>query len=238
MEAGTRRKMALSPDLVARCFRPETDLPGKFVRAEESEIAEAADRLLRAREGPLWVFAYGSLIWKPCFEPAEVLRGTAVGWHRAFNIRIDRFRGSPDRPGLMMALARGGRCSGLLMRAEDGKEPEVLAALLRREVPMREFLDMARWITVEHGAGKTRAMVFWAGPFPSVDAIALDLEDAARMIAAACGPAGSCAEYVYETVAALERHGIADRNLWRLQELVAGEIQSWPIDEYSRSALH
>lgn len=216
--------MALTPQLVSRCFRVEPEVPSRFVRANDSDFSETIERLLAQHHGSLWVFAYGSLIWKPCFVPVELQRGAAIGWHRAFSLKMERFRGSPEFPGLMMVLARGGRCNGLLMRVEDGTEGQVISDLLRRELPNREFLRMARWISVESNSDRVRALVFWAGRFPPLDASGISDADAARMIATACGHVGSCAEYLYETVVALEKHGIRDRNLWRLQALVAAEV--------------
>src|ERR1700741_1259287 len=80
-------------------------------RCADPDYEAAADRLLAdAPPGPLWVFAYGSLIWKPAIETVEHLRATAPGWHRAFSLKLTRWRGSPTQPGLMMGLRRGGRC--------------------------------------------------------------------------------------------------------------------------------
>ncbi len=63
---------------------------------------------------PTQLFAYGSLIWKPEIEHKAEQTGVARSWHRAFCLRQHRFRGTPDQPGLMMALDRGGQCSGVL----------------------------------------------------------------------------------------------------------------------------
>jgi cation transport protein ChaC len=72
-----------------------------------------------------------------------------------------------------------------------------------------------------------RALVFWAGPKGDGIASKLPLERVAWVLARACGHVGSCASYLYNTVAKLEEFGIHDRNLWRLQELVAEEIHSF-----------
>ena len=85
--------------------------------------------------GEVWVFAYGSLIWKPACDIAEQRVAVAHGWHRAFCLGWDRwFRGNPDGPGLMLALDRGGTCDGVAQRLPaDAVEPE-LRKLLRREM--------------------------------------------------------------------------------------------------------
>lgn len=224
------RKMALTPDLVARCHRVEPN-PGPnpdFTPLSETERADIAERLLAARpEGNLWIFGYGSLIWNPGFEVAEHRRGTALGWHRVFCIEQTRWRGTPELPGLMMALVGGGRCAGLLLRVPAGKEREVVHRLVAREITVREDLGMARWISVSTGEGPVRALVFWAGPSGRGISLGLPLQDVAWRLAHACGHHGSSGEYLYQTVLRLEEHGIRDRNLWRLQKLVAAEVESW-----------
>ena len=95
-------------------------------------------------------------------------------------------------------------------------------------MPYRELLGNARWITVETADGPLPALTFYASPTGTRTSHRLPLETVARRLALACGHAGSCAEYLYNTVAHLEAEGIRDRNLWRLQRLVAEEIAGWP----------
>ena len=83
---------------------------------------------------------------------------------------------------------------------------------------------MGRWINLATPTGVIEALVFYAGPTGAAVSLKLPLETVARKIANACGPAGSNAAYLYQTVTKLEEHGIRDRNLWRLQKLVADEI--------------
>jgi cation transport protein ChaC len=85
---------------------------------------------------------------------------------------------------------------------------------------------MVRWIDVRTEQGTVRALVFWAGPTGPGIARKLPLERVAWVLARACGHVGSGAEYLYQTVSHLEAIGISDRNLWRLQALVADEIRS------------
>lgn len=221
--------MRLTPEMVQRCFRVEPD-PGPgpgFTPMPEAEAVALTDRLLAEAEGPGWIFAYGSLIWKPDFEVAESLRASLHGWHRSFSIGLTRFRGSPARPGLMMALERGGSCAGLILRPRPETLRADLLTLIRREIPHREGADMARWSRVDTQAGPIRALIFWAGPRgPNIERH-LPLEIVAKRLAHACGHGGSGAEYLYNTVAHLEAAGIRDRNLWRLQEMVAEEISRW-----------
>ncbi len=229
-----KRYMSLTPELVARCQRPEPD-PGPnpgFTAIEPEELDTLTTRLLEDLAGEdLWLFTYGSLIWQPNFSFAEHRPGTIHGWHRAFCIEQKRWRGSPQQPGLMMALERGGSCDGVAYRLPDGAQREHIRNLVGREITMREDLGMVRWVTVRTDTGPLRALVFWAGPTGDGIALKLPLERVAWVLARACGHVGSCASYLYNTVAKLEEFGIHDRNLWRLQELVAEEIQNFSKED-------
>jgi len=224
-----RRIMSLTPDLVALCARPEVD-PGPdpdWTPLGDEGYAALTDRLLEeSGDVPLWIFAYGSLIWKPVFEAVEKRRGTAYGWHRSFCLEIKAWRGSPAQPGLMMALDRGGRCDGVAFRLPEQDRSGQIEAMLRREVSAVEDIGTIRWLPVETTDGPVRALAFWAGPAGRGVARKLPPEEVAWVLARACGHVGSCAEYLYNTVTHLEDHGIRDRNLWRLQHLVADEIRS------------
>lgn len=220
--------MALTPDLVSLTLRPEPDLgpePGW------TELSDAELNILAARydvecgDAPLWVFAYGSLIWRPDFEAVEHERATVHGWHRSFCLRINRWRGSPRQQGLMLALERGGECEGVIYRLPDEGRRAQIRRMLYREIRFHHNLDMIRWIPVQTAQGRQRAMVFWAGPEGPYHAGGMTLDQVAGVLARACGPLGSCAEYLYNTVLHLGDFGIHDPNLWTLQELVAEEIR-------------
>jgi cation transport protein ChaC len=223
------RQMSLTPELVALCYREveDTGFPEYWVQLTEAEQDAIAHRLLdEAGSDPLWIFAYGSLIWKPEFETVEQKRATAIGWHRSFCLELTSWRGTPEMPGLMMALDRGGRCDGVAFRLADERRESEVIKTVRREIGFRSEFDMVRWVNLQTGTGRLRALVFWAGPRPGAGiALKLPLPEVARRLARACGYAGSCAEYLYNTVEHLEDMGIRDRNLWRLQRLVADEIR-------------
>jgi cation transport protein ChaC len=227
--------LSLTPDLVELCFRDETDpgLPPGWQPLSDEDFAALADRLT-AEIGtePLWIFAYGSLIWKPGFESIDRKRATAFGWHRSFTLHIERGRGTPQQPGLMMMLSRGGRCDGVIYRVADSDKREQIESALRREVSHQDSLDSFRWLPVRTDDGQTiRALTFWAGGrSPRIIRPLPPLEEVARVLARACGHRGSCAEYLYNTVVHLAEFGIRDRNLWRLQHLVAQEIRQMRVD--------
>ena len=229
------RAMRLTPDLVARCFRPvpEPEQPpeGWTPLDETALAARAAELDAEAGAGPLWVFAYGSLIWKPVFAPIETRRAVAAGWRRSFCIELTSWRGTPDAPGLMMALEPGGSCAGLAHRLDPARRLSDLVELVRRETPYLELAQNVRWIQARAEGERLRALAFYARPIGIPVARNLSLTETAARLAQACGYAGSCAEYLYNTVLHLEAEGIRDHVLWRLQDLVAEEIARWTAPE-------
>lgn len=227
-----QRPLTLTAEQVALTLREVADpgLPPEWEPATDADFEALRDGILEAQEGPLWIFAYGSLIWRPGFEFDRVRHGTAPGWHRSFCLEIRQWRGSEEVPGLMMGLERGGSCTGLLMEVAPGREREELMALLRREMVAKQHLGEVRRVSVrprEADLPETvAAITFYAGTNgPSV--VSLPPEEQAWRLAHACGHGGSGAEYLRNTVEILGQYGLHDRNLWRLQELVSREIDRW-----------
>jgi cation transport protein ChaC len=224
---GEERTLKLTEELCSRVHRAVDDLgyeAGVEVFSEEDYDSHLGKFLSRQPEGPLFVFAYGSLIWKPAFEHAGSVRAVANGWRRSFCLRISRFRGTREQPGLMMALDRGGECEGFLQKLHEGKEIVELQKLWRREMTMKPPGNMPRWIEAEGPSGRVKAIAFTANTERSNYAGNLEIEEIAHVLSIACGHWGSGADYLRQTVASLEASGVHDPYLWRLQELVAERI--------------
>jgi len=224
------RQMALTRDLVARVHRVLED-PGpepSLVYHSEDDYDAIVQTMLASHPAgeDTWLFAYGSLIWKPEVEHIEARRGTAHGWHRSFCFRITRFRATKDQPGLMMALDRGGQCKGLLYRLPHVALQAQLGKLFRREFTTKPPNSMPRWIRVATEEGTVTALTFVMNRKAQAYVGRLALEDVADVLAKACGHWGSGAEYLHNTVMHLAEHGIHDSNLWLLQRLVAAKIDA------------
>lgn len=229
----TRRPppLALTRAMIARAF-PEAvaDDPTAMALAGEAELSASLAAALAAGpppEGELWLFAYGSLMWRP--EPeivdAERRLATVAGWHRRFCLWQWRHRGTRERPGLMLALDRGGACTGIVLRIAGPGREATLAAVWRREMMGRGY--RARWVTARTPEGPVRALTFVINPKGGRYAGRLDDAAVAGHIATACGHRGPAAEYLLETVAHCEALGIHDRHLWRIQELVAERLRRY-----------
>lgn len=218
----------LSPAHVERATRPVDEPRHRpdMQLLDDDDLDRLADRLTRDRPRPLPVFAYGSLIWNPGFAVQASRRARAVGWHRQFMIHLDHFRGSAEQPGLMLALASGGCCEGLLLEIEAGTEPDSLRALLRRELVAHELAANAVWIEVDSDRGREQALTFYADPVGTTLA-QLSVQEQAHRLARANGAAGSGAEYLHRTVHGLHQAGIHDPYIWELERLVAQDIDGW-----------
>jgi cation transport protein ChaC len=220
--------MALTDELVSLSLRMVADPGPDPARTPlpDEQVEGLADRLHSQSLGaPLWLFAYGSLIWKPDFDAVEWCRARARGWHRTFCLHMTRWRATEAQPGLIMALGRGGQCDGIAFRLSEEDRLGQIRRMIRREIGTLNDASSIRWIVVETQDGPLRVLVFWAGPTGERVRYRLPLPDVAAILARACGHMGSCAEYLYLTVKHLEERGIHDRNLWVLQELVASEIK-------------
>ena len=224
-----KRQLSLTAELVARVERMEPD-PGPdpgtsdHTEAEYDAVVEAL--LSEYTPGELWIFAYGSLIWNPEFESLESRGATAGGWHRSFCLKLTRWRGTRELPALMLALDRGGSCKGVAYRLPAKDHFGQIGLLVRRELDANPPTNVPRWISVKTRGGTLRALTFVADPDGRAYAGRLSLERVAHVLARAAGHWGSTAQYLFRTVTMLEQHGIRDRNLWRIQSLVAQEIEA------------
>lgn len=229
--------MQLTLDLVAKTMKIVEDEGPEpnWTPISSRQLDELVTRVEEEADGEdIWVFAYGSLMWNPGFEVAASEDAVAYGWHRAFSLKIERLRATSAAPGLMLALRPGGSCSGLILKLPCRTKKLDLRVLLAREIRYAEVCDMVRWVSVKTPTGTRRALTFWASTRQSRLTQKIPLDDAAVLMAQACGPAGSCAEYLHRTVSALVARDIYDRNLWQLQQMVAARLRALP--EVSTSA--
>ena len=229
------RQMRLTPRLVA-LVPPHSGPPGQppagAIHATDADHAETVARLLADHPAgaDLWVFAYGSLIWNPAFDHDADCIAHAPGWHRAFCLGWNTvFRGSPARPGLMLALDRGGSCKGVAYRLPRDAWGANLLRLLQRECPFKPSSIPARWITIKVAQGSLRALAFPIDRTSSRYVAGLTLDQTAAALATAAGERGSMADYRCSTVSRLEAHGIHDRYLWHLQDRVARLLEGQAV---------
>lgn len=186
-----------------------------------------------APDGALWVFAYGSLIWRPGFPHESCHPARLSGFHRRFCLWSHRYRGTPERPGLVLGLDRGGTCRGVAFRVAGCDAVPVLAYLDERELPDgAEQVYHRRVLTASVATTEGRVQV------PVVTYVAnrdcrlyvrgLPDAEAAAIIAAATGRMGRNFDYLEQTVTHLAALQLPDRRLSRLLALARG-INNPPI---------
>jgi len=225
------RKLVLTHDLVARVDRTvaQDHLPAdenRIPMADEDFASSVAQIIHEHGSGPVWVFGYGSLLWNPGFAFEERRPARLRGWHRAFCMQLFRFRGSPEQPGLMLALDHGGSCKGEVFRVAEETAARELEKLVRREIPYRRLAKAWRWVDVDIHGERQKALTFYAGMRRDLFYARLPIHTQAHMLARAAGHGGSGAAYLHQTVTKLEELGIHDSYLWELQHLVAAEIRA------------
>ena len=157
----------------------------------------------------LWVFGYGSLIWRPGFDYLQRLPANIIGMHRSLCVYSFDHRGTPERPGLVLGLDRGGSCVGLAFKVPLELQGEVMTYLRERELVTNVYLE--RTFPVRLASGQTvsaicyivdRAHVQYAG--------SIDEAQAASIVRGAVGQSGRNEDYVLSTIQHLEALGIRD----------------------------
>ncbi len=162
----------------------------------------------------LWVFGYGSLIWNPAFEHVEKCAALLHGYHRRFCLRMLMGRGTPETPGLMLALDHGGACKGAAFRIAAPHIRHELGLLWQREMFGGAY--NARWVTLQTAQGRLRAVTFVINRRHPRYIPELSVEQTAALIATGCGDLGTCREYLENTVLHLAGMGLRDRGLERI----------------------
>lgn len=175
----------------------------------------------------LWLFGYGSLIWNPVIDYAERRVATIHGYHRSYCLWLHLGRGAPDNPGLMLALDHGGSCSGVAFRIPRAQMMGEMRLVWRREMAGRAY--RADWVTAETPEGPVRALTFVIDRSYPRYAGALDEAEIAERVASASGILGTCAAYLFDTVAALAALGLSDPMLDRIAARVTARTDSGRI---------
>ncbi|MFT8246926.1 gamma-glutamylcyclotransferase [Roseomonas sp. BN140053] len=173
-------------------------------------------------DGCLYVFAYGSLIWKPGFLPDAVLPALLRGFHRRFCVRSTRYRGTPEQPGLVLGLDRGGACRGAVLRVAGERAAAVLDYLRERELSGGSYHQRRVRVTaLGPGGGRSVwAVAFVVDRAAATYCAALDPAEAAAAIARSAGAMGANREYLLNTVSQLRAMGVRDSALERLAALM------------------
>lgn len=166
----------------------------------------------------IWVFGYGSLMWHPDFPHIESQPALLHGYHRALCIYSVRYRGTPERPGLVLGLDRGGSCRGRAYRVAEADAEKVMAYLFEREMGTGVYVPSDLAVRLDDGR-RVLAHTFVVRRDHRQYTGRLDAERAAELVATRHGPRGSSFDYLRNTVSHLDQLGIVDGPLHRILEL-------------------
>lgn len=170
-----------------------------------------------AGKGDAWIFAYGSLMWRPGFEFLERRTALLRGYHRALCVYSFKYRGTPEAPGLVLGLDRGGACKGLAYRVASDSRAEVLAYLDAREHSYDVY--HARWLSVRLDDGRrVPAYSFVANHEGAQYAGRQPRDRVLHLLRTGKGEQGTALDYLENTVRHLDELGIPDGPLHRLLE--------------------
>lgn len=159
----------------------------------------------------LWIFGYGSLVWRPEFPHEEHRAATLRGYHRSLCLWSRVNRGTPEEPGLVFGLDRGGSCKGMVYRLAASVVAQVFPQLWEREMPSGAY--QPRWLACHTPTGPVQALAFVMDRRSSGYAGQLPDDQILHIVRRGVGKYGHCVEYVAETARALRQHGIVDRRL-------------------------
>ena len=170
-----------------------------------------------AETGDLWVFGYGSLMWRPGFPFIETQHGLLNGYHRALCVLSHVHRGTPERPGLVLGLDRGGRCHGVAFRVAAEEASATLAYLREREQVTSVYLERTLPVRLRDGR-EIRAVAYvvdrnhpqYAGRLPEGELL--------RLVRQGVGISGPNPDYVRSTYAHLNEMQVTDPLLRHLVE--------------------
>jgi cation transport protein ChaC len=194
----------------------------------------------------LWVFGYGSLMWRPGFFFAERAPARLIGLHRALCVYSFIYRGTPEKPGLVLGLDRGGACRGIAYRVDKAQRAATLAYLREREQVTHVYREMMRAVTLHDkkrepyplaagneavpgaGAGERRvmALVYVVDRSHPQYAGRLDLAAQLHHVRQGHGRGGSNRDYVIATIKEIEAQGCFDTKLHRLAEMLKGQHET------------
>ena len=181
------------------------------VAQRRASLAATLAQAPRHEGQALWIFAYGSLIWRPEFAFSERRLARLHDHHRSLCLWSRVNRGTPEVPGLVFGLDHGGSCSGVVFRIPGQAVPETFDALWAREMATGAYLP--RWLACDTEEGMVSALAFVIDQTGVGYVPQLPEDDVVRIILRASGTYGPCIDYVLQTAEALKASGICDDHL-------------------------
>jgi cation transport protein ChaC len=168
-------------------------------------------------DSDLWVFGYGSLMWRPGFDFVAQVPARLIGEHRALCVYSFDHRGTPEKPGLVLGLDRGGACRGIAFRVAAAQRHATIAYLREREQTTHVYREVMRSVWLDNAARERVSALAYVVDRGHVQyAGRLSLADQLRYVRQGHGRSGPNTEYVLSTVKAIEAEGFRDVPLHQL----------------------
>jgi cation transport protein ChaC len=165
----------------------------------------------------LWVFGYGSLMWRPGFDFIEQVPARLIGEHRALCVYSFDHRGTPEKPGLVLGLDRGGACRGIAFRVAAGLRNATIDYLRGREQTTNVYREVMRSVWLENEARQRVSALAYVVDRGHVQyAGRLSVAEQLRFVLQGHGRSGNNRDYVLSTVKSIEAQGFRDAQLHRL----------------------
>jgi glutathione-specific gamma-glutamylcyclotransferase len=169
----------------------------------------------------LWVFGYGSLMWRPGFEFIEQVPARLIGEHRALCVYSFDHRGTPEKPGLVLGLDRGGACRGIAFHVAAKRREATVEYLRSREQTTHVYREVMRSVWLENEARQRVAALAYVVDRGHVQyAGRLTLADQLRFVRQGHGRSGNNRDYVLSTVKSIEAQGFRDPQLHQLAQML------------------
>ena len=176
--------------------------------------------------GDLWVFGYGSLMWRPGFDFVERVPARLIGEHRALCVYSFDHRGTPEKPGLVLGLDRGGACRGIAFRVAAGLRNATVDYLRSREQTTHVYREVMRSVWLENEARQRVSALAYVVDRGHVQyAGRLSLAEQLRLVQQGHGRSGNNRDYVLSTVKSIEAQGFRDAQLHQLALMLHGDPQ-------------
>jgi cation transport protein ChaC len=192
------------------------------VRAMPARIPSEAE----SSEAGLWVFGYGSLMWRPGFEFIEQVPARLIGEHRALCVYSFDHRGTPEKPGLVLGLDRGGACRGIAFRVAAGLRNHTIEYLRGREQTTHVYREVMRSVWLEDEARQRVSALAYVVDRGHVQyAGRLSLTEQLHYVQQGHGRSGNNRDYVLATVKSIEAQGFRDPQLHQLALMLHGDPQ-------------
>jgi cation transport protein ChaC len=191
-----------------------------------AKITSEAELSKDQPESDLWVFGYGSLMWRPGFDFVEQMPARLIGEHRALCVYSFDHRGTPEKPGLVLGLDRGGACRGIAYRVAAKARRDTVQYLRDREQTTNVYREVMRSLWLENEPRQRVSALTYVVDRGHVQyAGRLSMADQLRHVQQGHGRSGNNRDYVLETVKSIEAQGFRDQPLHQLALMLHGDAK-------------